>query len=97
MARRKRKAVLDGNIDVGGRKAKYCRMRLAEPTKFDPRSFRIHKIKKGTEVIIACPKGKWSPGKKKCKVGTKAQSLLKKKIDGRCPRYRAVRLYKQVV
>ena len=43
---------------------------------FDPRSIRT--IKRGRyRIRIECPKGKWSPSKQKCKVGTRAVSVLK--------------------
>jgi hypothetical protein len=95
----KKTKMYKGGIDVGGKKAKYCRMRLAEPSKFDPRSFRVKKIKEGVRLIVGCPKGKYCESCKrfaKCKVGLRAQSLLKAKKAGFCPVFRAERVYKDV-
>lgn len=58
-------------------------MRLADPKAFDPKSFRVKKIKEGVKLVVGCPKGKFKGGV--CTVGTKAQSMLKKKMDGQCP------------
>jgi hypothetical protein len=70
-------------VEKGGKRAKYCRMRLADPVGFDPRSFRTKTVKKGVKVVVGCPKGKFKGGV--CKVGTRPQSMLKKKVDGTCP------------
>ncbi len=50
--------------------------KIAPKTKFDKRSFRTKKLTKGRRLVIGCPKGKWSPKKSRCKVGTRAQKLL---------------------
>jgi hypothetical protein len=70
-------------VEKGGKRAKYCRMRLADPKGFDPKSFRTKQLKKGVKLVVGCPKGKFKHGV--CVVGTKAQSMLKKKMDGTCP------------
>jgi hypothetical protein len=57
----------------------YKRYRQMNPKKFDKRSFRVKEIDEDTKLVIGCPKGKYSPKKKKCKVGTKVQSILRKK------------------
>ena len=59
--------------------AKFKRFRQENPKKFDQRSFRVKKVDEDTELVIGCPKGKYSPKAKKCKVGTRVQSILKKK------------------
>lgn len=48
---------------------------------FDPRSFRTKEIKPGIKIVIGCPIGEWSPSKNVCKVGTKIQKILRKKIN----------------
>jgi hypothetical protein len=70
-------------VMAGGKRSRYCRMRLAEPSEFDVKSFRIKKIKKGVKLVVGCPKGKFKSGV--CVVGTTAQSMLKQKMDGECP------------
>ena len=64
-----------------------CRKRQTNPNKFDKRSFRSKKVSKRTRIIIGCPRGKYNQKTKKCKVGTKIQSIIKKKNkDGTCPK-----------
>lgn len=57
---------------------KFLRQRVTSPKKFDPRSLRTKDIGRpeGTKIIVGCPKGKFDPKKKRCKVGTKVQSIL---------------------
>ena len=57
---------------------KHYRCRIQSPKQFDKRSFRTISTgdKKGTKLIIGCPKGKYDAKKKRCKVGTRAQSKL---------------------
>ena len=63
-----------------------CRKRVADPKKFDRRSFRAKKVSKRTTIVFACPKGKYKRGR--CSVGMKTQSIIKKKNkDGSCPRF----------
>jgi len=76
-------------VESGGRHARYCRMRLADPREFDPESFRMKKVKGGVELVVGCPAGKFHRGK--CRVGTKAQSMLKRKAGGTCPVFHAPR------
>jgi len=59
-------------------KSKFKRYRQVSPKKFDPRSFRIKEVDEDIKLVIGCPKGKWSPKIKRCKVGTKVQSVLKR-------------------
>lgn len=63
----------------GGKMAKYKRYRVKSPKAFDPRSFRIKEVDEKTKLVIGCPKGKYSPTRGKCKVGTRVQAVLKKK------------------
>jgi len=63
-----------------------CRKRVADPKKFDKRSFRTKKVSKRTSIVIGCPRRKFKKGR--CSVGTKAQSIIKKKNkDGTCPKF----------
>jgi len=67
-----------------------CRKRIVDPKKFDKRSFRTKDVgRKGfTKIIVACPKGEYNARKKRCSVGMKTQSIIKKKNkDGSCPRF----------
>lgn len=63
----------------------YCETKKRPKGSFDKRSFRW--ISRGdVRMIIGCPKGKWSPGKGRCKVGTKAYVVLRPAKKGkRCP------------
>lgn len=75
-------------VEKGGKGAKYCRLRVADPIGFDPESLRLKKIKKGVKVIVGCPKGKYDAYADRCTVGTRAQSILKKKLpSGACPTF----------
>jgi hypothetical protein len=57
----------------------YIRKRQANPKKFDKRSFRIKQIDSKTNLVIGCPKGKYNSKTQKCRVGTRVQSVLKKR------------------
>ena len=46
---------------------------------FDPRSFRVKTIKPGVKLTIGCPKGEWRPKRKRCKVGTRTQKIMRLK------------------
>lgn len=65
-----------------GSKAKYIHERVRSPKLFDPRSFRvIDPGRKGhTKLIIGCPKGEWDERRKRCRVGTRLQSILREKV-----------------
>lgn len=54
---------------------KRCK-RLAPKGSFDARSFRWKRSGKAM-ILIACPIGKWSPRKERCKVGTQAYEICK--------------------
>lgn len=58
------------------REGNFFRCRQKPVKFFDKRSFRT--ITRGkNKIVIGCPKGKWSPKKKRCKVGTVAQTILR--------------------
>jgi hypothetical protein len=59
-----------------GSRAKFRHKRIVSPKRFDPRSFRTKKVG-ASRVIIGCPKEKYSPSTGKCKVGTRAQAILR--------------------
>jgi len=70
------KALIRGRFEIrpGG---KYVRERVEDPDQFDRRSFRtIKRGKRGHAVVIGCPTGQWDPKTKRCRVGTRAQSVL---------------------
>lgn len=56
----------------------YISERVKSPKKFDPRSFRTKKVD-STLLTFGCPKGEWSPKKRKCKVPVELQRKLKAK------------------
>lgn len=73
-------------VESVGKRARYCRMRIADPIGFDPRSMRLRKVKEGVKMIVGCPKGKYDAILQRCEVGTRPQSLLKRKTKkGTCP------------
>jgi hypothetical protein len=55
----------------------YVRKRQFSPKKCAPGSFRTKTISATTKLVVCCPRGKWSRGR--CKVGTRAQSILKRR------------------
>lgn len=57
----------------------YARQRLEDPKNFAKGSFRTVPVRgrKGVKIIIACPKGKYSGGR--CRVGTRAQAIIRKR------------------
>lgn len=58
---------------------KYVRERLEHPSKFAKGSFRTIPVKgrRDIKIITACPKGKYARGR--CRVGTHAQAILRKR------------------
>lgn len=56
-------------------------IRLADPRRFDPRSFRTVTPRRGVRVTIGCPKGKYDVKRKRCKVGTRAQREMIRRND----------------
>ena len=63
----------------------YIRQRVKSPKKFDKRSLRIKDVGRpgGTKIIVGCPKGKYDPKRKRCKVGTQTQAILKERTKVR--------------
>lgn len=60
-------------------RSRFKHERIESPSKFDKRSFRTITQPDGTEVTIGCPTGKFDAKRKRCKVGTRAQRVLKPK------------------
>ena len=55
----------------------FVRKRQFAPSQCAEASFRTKKIGGGKMLVICCPKGKWDAKRDRCKVGTRAQSILK--------------------
>jgi hypothetical protein len=56
-------------------KGRFCERRLAKLRTFDRRSFRW--ARRGRNwILVGCPKGQWNAKRARCKVGTKAKSIL---------------------
>jgi hypothetical protein len=71
-------------------KGSFCERTEAPRKRFDDRSFRW--VKRGkTWLLIGCPAGKWSPSKKRCRVGTRAHKVLVPAPRGRCKIGRKIR------
>ena len=66
-------------IDRGGPRARYTRHRQRPPSRFDPRSFRTISIGKGQKAGVGCRKGAWDNRRRRCKIGTRIQTILKPK------------------
>ena len=64
-------------------KGTFCERTLAPKTQFDRRSFRWKPSGKAW-LLVGCPKGKWMPRKKRCKVGTRGHKLLSPARKKRC-------------
>lgn len=62
-----------------GGEGKYKHKVIEDKSHFDKRSFRVISLKPGVKMTIGCPEGEWSPSKKKCKVGTRAQKIMRLK------------------
>lgn len=52
---------------------------------FDRRSIRTV-IHGKARILIGCPKGRWMPRKRRCKVGTRAYEVITPAVRGRCRR-----------
>jgi len=59
-----------------GSRSRFTHTKLARSSGFDKRSFRTVKLPSGKRVVIGCPKGKWSPSKGRCRVGTRGVAKL---------------------
>lgn len=51
----------------------WCHCKKASSKKFHPGSFRTKTVKKGVQIVVGCPKGKWRKGR--CTVGMKPVSI----------------------
>ncbi len=52
----------------------------ASMRRYGRRSFRVKRVgRHGNFITVCCPKGQWSPRRKRCKVGMRAQSIAKKR------------------
>jgi rRNA maturation protein Nop10 len=72
--RRKGKAFVRGRFEVRP-SGRYIREKVEDEGKFDKRSFRT--IERGAhKVVIGCPAKMYDPTTKRCRVGTRAQSVL---------------------
>ena len=68
-------------IDCPKGRGRYCRERQASPKKFAKGSLRT--IKRGkTLIVVGCPRGKWDG--KRCRVGTRAQTILRPLSSAKC-------------
>lgn len=70
------------HLDGGSKSRRDVTKNWIRGRQFDPKlcargSFRMKKIGKGKMLVICCPKGEWMPRSKRCRVGTRAQSILK--------------------
>lgn len=52
---------------------------VAKKENFDPRSFRYKKLPNGNLLLVGCPKGHFNAISDRCRVGTRAQHILKPK------------------
>ncbi len=70
-------------VDCPKGKGKFCRVRKAPPKRFAKGSMRT--VKQGKiRVVIGCPKGMWDTKAKRCKVGTRAATILYPIGHSRC-------------
>lgn len=72
--------------DPRSARAKFCSFRVRDPKKFDKKSFRTKPRGKNVRITTACPKGKYNRRTEKCRVGVQLQTILKRKVRGKCPR-----------
>jgi hypothetical protein len=77
------------------RQPQFCREEKRDPALFDKQSFRTISPNPDTRIIIACPKGKWNNKHKRCKVGTKTISILRKVGTRKCPVFKRIRKIKR--
>lgn len=69
-------------------KGRFCKKVVIPRGRFDRRSFRTVSPNRNTRITIGCPKGQYNPKSKRCRVGTRAQRILKRKTAaGTCPRF----------
>ena len=68
-------------IDCGGPRAHFCRERQMSPGRCAKGSTRT--VKRGsTRIVVCCPKGKYTRGR--CRVGMRAQSILRPFTSSKC-------------
>lgn len=65
-------------------RTRYCPERIEDPRRFDRRSFRTV-MRHGHRVTVGCPRGQYDAGRRRCRVGTRAQRILHPAGEGRCP------------
>ncbi len=59
-------------------RARYVHERLEPKGRFDPRSFRT--VQSGEALVtVGCPKGQWDAKRRRCRVGTRAQRIMRPK------------------
>ncbi len=58
---------------------RYRVQRIESPARFDPRSFRTVTPRRGVRVTVGCPKGQYDARRKRCRVGTRVQRVMRKK------------------
>ena len=73
-------------IDISGPKGRYVHFRIESPKKFHPQSIRVKSVgTRGTKITTGCPlpRKNWNAKTKRCKVGTRGQSVLipKKRVS----------------
>ena len=61
-----------------------CRERQFSPKKCAKGSFRTKKIGRKANIVVCCPKGKWDRKKELCRVGTRAQSIVRPLGSPKC-------------
>ncbi len=75
---------MSGSPNPRRSRSQYKHERLASMRGIDPRSIRTVTPRPGVRLRIGCPKGEWSPSAQRCRVGTRAVSMLKEKnVPGR--------------
>ena len=65
----------------------YCRERLASPKLFAKGSLRTI-TQGGIKIVIGCPVGHWNSKTHRCRVGTRAQTILRPIGHPRCRKCR---------
>lgn len=56
---------------------KYIRKRRFSPRKCSPKSFRVKTVSPRTKLVVCCLKGHYKKGR--CQIGTRVQSILRKR------------------
>lgn len=80
-------------VRISGPKGNYVRYQKISPKRFDVRSFRTISLgRRGTKAVIGCPKGKYDPRTKTCRVGTRVQAVLVPKSRHRSSKAKGLRM-----